>query len=469
MVFVSHIFVYLFFPVFLIVYYLTPARGRSLVILLFSYLFYGWWRPDFLVLLWVSTILDYTMGKWIVADQGKGRTGGRWLLVSMCGNLGLLFYFKYANWGMETLNALLGLTGHTPLAWASVVLPVGISFYTFQTMSYTIDLYRKEVPLARNLVDFSAYVVLFPQLVAGPIVRYATVAHELASRVHSGQKFSHGALRFMIGFCKKVFIADSVASLVDAAFALPEPSLVDAWLGTLAYTLQLYYDFSAYSDMAIGMGLMIGFDFLENFNHPYISRSLTEFWKRWHISLSTWLRDYLYIPLGGNRKGSWRTYLNLLITMLLGGIWHGAAWNFVLWGLWHGGLLAVERLWKERGGSGEPGRGVTLLLVMLGWVLFRAKDLPSAWGMMRGMVGLNGLGLSDAMAWQVTGWALCMGAIGWILVFVAPAWRDQVAATADPTRKARLASVYLVFLPLFVLGLLRLSAQSYVPFLYFQF
>lgn len=469
MVFVSHIFIYLFLPIFLVVYYLTPARGRSLVILGFSYLFYGWWRPDFLVLLWVSTLLDYGMGRAIVADQQRGDSGLRWLLVSLTGNLGLLFYFKYVNWGIETFNTLLGWSGQTPLSWTAIILPVGISFYTFQTMSYTIDLYRKEVPLAKNLVEFAAYVVLFPQLVAGPIVRYATVAHELSFRVHSWQKFSIGALRLMIGFCKKVFVADSVAPLVDAAFALPAPTAVDAWLGALAYTLQLYYDFSAYSDMAIGMGLMIGFDFLENFNHPYISRSVTEFWRRWHISLSTWLRDYLYIPLGGNRKGPLRTYVNLLVTMLLGGIWHGAAWNFVLWGLWHGGLLAVERRWKERGGSGEPGLLLTGVLVVLGWVMFRAKDVPSAWRMYKGMLGGNGLGLSADMAWQVSGWALSMGGVGAILVFVAPWWRARIEAETNSVQRSRLAASYLVFVLLFVLGLLRLSAQSYVPFLYFQF
>lgn len=467
MVFVSHIFVYLFFPLFLGVYFLTPARARSLVILLFSQLFYGWWRPDFLVLLWVSTLLDYGMGQRIVADQQQGRSGRRWLLVSLTGNLGLLAYFKYANWGIESFNALLGWSGHAPLAWTQVVLPVGISFYTFQTMSYTIDLYRKEVPLAKNLVDFAAYVVLFPQLVAGPIVRYATVAHELSQREHSWEKFSSGALRFMSGFCKKVFLADSVAPLVDAVFALPEPTAVDAWLGALAYTLQLYYDFSAYSDMAIGMGRMLGFSFLENFNHPYISRSVTEFWRRWHISLSTWLRDYLYIPLGGNRKGALRTYVNLLLTMLLGGIWHGAAWTFVLWGLWHGGLLALERRWKERGGKGEPGLLVTFILVVLGWVIFRAQDLSSAWGMYRGMMGLNGLGLSAELAWQLSGWTLSMGAVGAALIFVAPWWQARLERGAAEGQTKPLSQ--LIFLPLFVLGLLRLSAQSYVPFLYFQF
>lgn len=469
MVFASHVFLYLFLPVFLAVYYLVPFRWRSAVMVLFSYVFYGWWRPDFLVLLWFSTLLDYGVGKQIVAAQGRGRSGAGWLWMSVGVNLGLLAYFKYANWGIETLNTLLEGLGLTPFAWAPVLLPVGISFYTFQTMSYTIDLYRKEVPPARSLLDFASYVTLFPQLVAGPIVRYATVAHELVHRTHSLRLFSMGALRFMGGFCKKVLVADPLAPLVDAAFALPEPSLIDAWLGALAYTLQLYFDFSAYSDMAIGLGLMLGFHFLENFNHPYISRSVTEFWRRWHISLSTWLRDYLYIPLGGNRLGERRTYLNLMLTMLLGGIWHGASWNFVLWGLWHGSLLALERLWRARGGSGNPGWLPTLLLVMVGWVMFRAPDVGSALRLYQAMLGFSGLGLSDGMHWQVTGYALLMLGIGLVWVLLSPRWQTPVEPGQALLPSLQFSPRLLWLLPLFGLALLRLSAQRYVPFLYFQF
>ncbi len=472
MVFAANVFVFGFLPVFLAVYYLVPRAWRSGVIALFSYLFYGWWRPDFVLLLWLSTVVDFTAGRRIARGRERGEDPRAWLWLSVCVNLGLLGYFKYANWGIDTLDAMLLAYGAEPVEMARVILPVGISFYTFQTMSYTIDVYRGTARPVDRIVDFAAYVAMFPQLVAGPIVRYNSVAEQLREREHSATKFSHGALRFMIGFCKKVLIADSVAPLVDATFANPVPTFADAWLGTFAYTVQLYYDFSGYSDMAIGLGLMMGFVFPENFDHPYTARSITEFWRRWHISLSTWLRDYLYVPLGGNRKGPVRTYVNLMITMALGGIWHGANWTFVLWGLWHGALLAAERRFtrKQDGVRVAPRwpLPVTLLLVMLGWVVFRAPDVATALGFYRGMVGLNGLGLSDVVAWQVHGWAVLMLVVGLVLVWVAPAWRDFVGSRSEASR-GRWANSYLVFVGLFVVAVSRLAAQSYTPFLYFQF
>ncbi|MCB9797192.1 MAG: MBOAT family protein [Alphaproteobacteria bacterium] len=467
MVFASNVFLFLFLPAFLAVYYAAPARWRSWIIALGSYVFYGWWRPDFLTLVLFSTVVDYTCGQRIAQEHAAGRKGKPWVTLSVLVNLGLLGYFKYANFGVDSLNALLGGLGLEPMAWTQVVLPVGISFYTFQTMSYTIDVYRGKAPPVRSFRDFTCYVALFPQLVAGPIVRYNSVAEQLHSRTHSFEKFSEGALRFMVGFCKKVLVADTVAPLVDAAFALPDPSLADAWLGALAYTLQLYFDFSGYSDMAIGLGLMMGFRFPENFEHPYISRNITEFWQRWHISLSTWLRDYLYIPLGGNRHGPRRTYVNLALVMLLGGLWHGANWTFLIWGAWHGGILAIERRFSRKEGRRRVVRPLpvpfVMLLVILGWVIFRAPDVGVALTMYGGMLGLNGLAVSDAMAWQVGAWPMTMLVMGFIIVYVEPRWRRLVAEGHGWQRWE------LSFVPLFALALLRLSAQSYTPFLYFQF
>jgi alginate O-acetyltransferase complex protein AlgI len=472
MVFSSTAFLFAFLPAFLAVYYAAPRRFRTFIIAVASYVFYGWWRPDFVLLMWLSTVVDFTAGRGIVNERAKGATGKRWLLLSVCTNLGLLAYFKYANFGIDTLNAALMTADAGPVQWAEVILPVGISFYTFQTMSYTIDVYRGSARPVRSFQDFMAYVAMFPQLVAGPVVRYNTIAEQLHEREHSMARFSRGARRFMEGFAKKVLIADSVAPVVDAVFASDSPTMADAWLGTVAYTVQLYFDFSGYSDMAIGLGLMLGFTFMENFNHPYISRSITEFWQRWHISLSTWLRDYLYIPLGGNRKGPRRTYVNLALTMLLGGLWHGASWNFIAWGAWHGALLGLERRFTHRADGRRIAPNltipVTMVLVMIGWVIFRAPDFAGAMTMYAGMVGLNGLPLSDAISWQLTGWQLTALAIGVGVVYIAPRW-GRFVEQAQAQQARTVLGVQLLAVPLFALAVLRLFAQSNTPFLYFQF
>ncbi len=252
--------------------------------------------------------------------------------MGVTGNLGALAYFKYWNFGVDNVNAVLGAAGHEPLSVGTVLLPIGISFYTFQAISYLVDVYRRDAPPERSVVSFAAFIALFPQLIAGPVLRYKDLVDQFQEREHSLRRFSEGARRFFVGLSMKVLVADVAAPLADAVFAAPAPSLTEAWLGTLAYTIQLFFDFAGYSSMAIGIGLMIGFRFIENFDQPYISGSITEFWRRWHISLSSWLRDYLYIPLGGNRKGEARTYVNLGLTMVLGGLWHGASWNFLLGG-----------------------------------------------------------------------------------------------------------------------------------------
>lgn len=461
MVFSSNIFLFAFLPIFLACYYLTPWRAKSALILVFSYAFYAWWRPDFLTLLVGVTVISYGFALAIGAASDETRRY-QLLAAGVTVNLLALAYFKYANFGVDSFNVALAAAGFTPIEFAHVLLPIGLSFYIFHAISYLVDIYRREAPPARNLIDFAAFIALFPHLVAGPVLRYHLLAEQFRSRTHSFDRFSRGCVVFMIGFCKKVLIADTVAPLADAAFSVTVPTLADAWLGAVAYTVQLFFDFSGYTDMAIGLALMIGFVFPENFNDPYVSRSITEFWKRWHMSLSNWLREYLYVSLGGNRKGLVRTYVNLLLTMVLGGLWHGANWTFVLWGAWHGGILVLERYWAQRfGGPLLPGwlRVVkTMLLVMVGWVLFRAADISGAMRMFKGMVGLNGLSFSPPVEWQVTPDRIGILLLGTGLVYAMPWLRRKQGSYAR----------YLL-VPLFLWAVATLSSQSFTPFLYFQF
>jgi len=461
MVFSSNIFLFAFLPFFLACYYLAPKRARSVLILIFSYVFYAWWRPDFLGLLIGVTVVSYGFALAIDATQQAPRRYAL-LMAGVVINLLALAYFKYANFGIDSLNLALTGLGFEALEFTHVLLPIGLSFYIFHAISYLVDIYRRESPPARNLIDFAAFIALFPHLVAGPVLRYHLLAEQFRSRIHSLENFSRGCAVFMVGFCKKVLIADSIAPLADAAFAVPVPSLADAWLGATAYTVQLFFDFSGYSEMAIGLALMIGFVFPVNFNDPYTSSSITEFWKRWHMSLSNWLREYLYVAMGGNRKGRVRTYVNLFLTMLLGGLWHGANWTFVLWGAWHGALLVIERYWMQR--VGKPllpvwlGVIKTMLLVMIGWVLFRAADIAGAGQMFLGMVGWNGLAFSPAVQWQVTPDRLTVLLLGIALVYAMPFLKRQGGS-----------SVRYLPIPLFLWAVATLSSQSFTPFLYFQF
>ncbi|GGS26012.1 MBOAT family O-acyltransferase [Deinococcus knuensis] len=473
MVFSSNVFLFLFLPVFLIVYYLLPFRWRSAWILTGSYALYSWWRVDFLWLLIAITGVAYLYG--LILEKQPDGARRRWTLTSaIVLNLGALAYFKYANFGIDSFNAITQSFGMQPFTWAPILLPIGLSFFIFHAISYIVDVYRREEKATHNPLDFAAFIALFPHLIAGPVLKYNLLADQFRSRTHTMEKFSYGATRFMTGFAKKVLIADSIAPLVTATFNQPNPTMADAWLGALAYTLQLYFDFSGYSDMAIGLAAMMGFKFPENFNHPYISRSITEFWRRWHMSLSSWLREYLYISLGGNRHGRARTYLNLWLTMVLGGLWHGANWTFVLWGVWHGSILAVERrmkeasLWKPSPAwLTIPG---TMILVIIGWVMFRADSVPDAFRMYRGMLGLNGMGLSDTLAWQVKPSVLVSMVLAAVLVYLAPYWGNRVGDVGSRLLRPRLAvGATVVLLPLFVLAIMKLSAQSYTPFLYFQF
>jgi len=473
MVFSSNVFLFLFLPLFLAVYYLTPdrARLRNWVVLIGSYVFYAWWRVDFLFLFAAVTIWNYLIGM-AIARNGAGTTQARrWLALGVTVDLLTLGYFKYANFGVDSLNALLGSAGIEPVIWTHVILPIGISFYIFESISYIADVYRGDTEATRHPVDFATFIALFPHLIAGPVFRYKDLADQFEKREHSWEKFGEGSLRFMQGFIKKVFIADTIAPLATSAFGLTHPTTADAWLGALAYTAQLYFDFSGYSDMAIGLGLMMGFRFVENFNQPYVSQSITEFWRRWHMSLSSWLRDYLYIALGGNRGGTLKTYRNLFLTMLLGGLWHGANWTFVLWGAWHGLILCIERALGVKAAVSRfrPHRwALTLLFIVLGWVMFRSDNVGVALRMYGAMFRFDGAGLSDVYAGVVTSLEIATLLLAIAVAAVTGATSLRPASQPPLRAHGHLAAQVLIW-PLFLLAILKLSAQSYSPFLYFQF
>ena len=404
MVFSSLEFLFYFLPVVLGVYFLVPrGRGcqwRNLVLLVFSLGFYAWGEPVYVLLMIFSILMDYGLGRWI--EREKSRHGGRprlILAVSVALNLALLGFFKYTDFLIGTVSSLTG--AGIPLL--NLPLPIGISFYTFQAMSYLIDLYRGDVEVQRSPLDFGTYVSLFPQLIAGPIVRIRTVAEELRFRQESYEDFAAGVRRFTVGLCKKVLLANTVGEIWNKVSGMEVEGLpvLTAWIGLAAFTFQIYFDFSGYSDMAIGLGRMFGFHFLENFNYPYVSQSITEFWRRWHISLSTWFREYVYIPLGGNRKGLLKQVRNILIVWLLTGVWHGAGWNFVVWGLYFGAILMVEKWFLLRWLEKLPGfvrHLYTMLLVMLGWGIFAFDSLSEGLRYIGTLFGGSGGPLWDGNA-----------------------------------------------------------------------
>ena len=466
MLFNSYEFIFFLLPLVLAGYYLfLPKRWRHGWLALGSFVFYGWWDYRYCGLLLLAISVDYFAGGRIGAatDPAKKK---RWLWVSICSDMGMLGFFKYYDLGAGTANALAEWAGAGAgaIPLLHLVLPVGISFYTFQSMSYSIDIYRGQARPARSFIDFACYVSLFPQLVAGPIVRYHELDEQLRVRTHSWAKAGAGVTLFVLGLAKKVLLADAVAPMADWGFSQASIGFAGAWSSLVAYTLQIYFDFSGYSDMAVGLGLMIGFQFPKNFNSPYKSASITEFWQRWHISLSAWLRDYLYIPLGGNRKGAVRTYVNLFLTMLLGGLWHGASWTFMLWGAYHGTLLAVERMLGKHGLAWRLPRplqiGLTFVLVMFGWLLFRATTLEGWARMAKGLAGANGWGaaypLADAGALNWGMWLFCL-----VLVFAA---KNTWEIRWQPRWRLALG---LGLLFLISVGTFLVNTSS--PFLYFQF
>jgi alginate O-acetyltransferase complex protein AlgI len=476
-VFSSYLFIFYFLPLTLLLYYAAPRRARHLVLTILSYVFYGWANPLFVVLLFVSTTIDYVAGLVmarhpVTAGTPAPRAGPAKvaLAASLCSNLSLLGFFKYYNFGAENLDALASWIGLPALGLDTalrVTLPLGISFYTFQSMSYTIDVYRGRTAAIHSLVDFACFVSMFPQLVAGPIIRFSEVADQLRSRTHTVTKFARGTAFLCVGLAKKVLLANPCGKVADLAFDAGSLGPIEAWYGAAAYAFQIYFDFSGYSDMAIGLGLMFGFVFPKNFDSPYRAKSITEFWHRWHISLSTWLRDYLYVPLGGNRKGRARTYVNLLIVMLLGGLWHGASWNFVIWGGLHGALLALERLRGRAalyGGLPAPVRvAVTFTVVLIAWVFFRAADLPQAFRYLNDMMALGdpqpGAGLLAGIVYQpyYLGTFLVAGAVVW----TAPQTWDWTRTLTVPRTAIAIA--------LLIVSTAVLATQEYNPFIYFIF
>ena len=468
MVFTTHIFLCYFLPLFLAVYFSLPRAGRNLWITVGSYVFYGWWEPWFVCLMLFTTVLDFGWGR-VITRPGATKAQRRLAVVAcVVTNLSFLGFFKYYMFAAETLNQLLAAVGAEPFRVLQVVLPIGISFYTFHSLTYIIDLYRGDATPAKSFTDFSAFVALFPDLVAGPIIRYKTLAAQLASRDHTRSRFASGTLLFMVGFAKKILLANPAGSVADAAFNAAGPLALDAWVGVLAYALQIYFDFCGYSDMAVGLGRMLGFEFLKNFDAPYRADSITEVWRRWHISLSSVLRDYLYLPLGGNRRGPARTYVNLAVVMLLGGLWHGAKWNFLAWGAYHGALLGYER-WRGKQSLYEsfprPLRiGLTFVLMLFSWVLFRADSLPAAGHYYGAMFGLTPVADTAPLlaASLYTPYRLLILMLGAFLVFQPLQAHDWALRPVNWPRVA-------VALPLFALALTTMYSQDFNPFLYFQF
>ena len=390
MIFSSLPFLFFYLMAVLAVYKLTPLKLRNLVLLLVSLFFYGWGEPVYILIMLLSIVVDYVHGMLVERWRADDRKARRAVASSVFFNLAILIFFKYWDFIAGNVNALTGLS----LPALGLPLPIGISFYTFQTMSYTIDVYRQDAPVQKNPVTFGAYVTLFPQLIAGPIVRYKSVADQLESRREDLEKFVSGVQRFTVGAAKKVLLANAIGQLWDQSLASESLTAAGAWMGLAAYAFQIYFDFSGYSDMAIGLGRMFGFEFLENFDYPYISRSVVEFWKRWHISLTTWFREYVYFPLGGNRVPKWKWIRNILIVWTLTGIWHGAGWNFLLWGLYYGAWMLAERLllgrWLERLPA-ALGRVYTLLIVLVGWALFAVEDMGRLGAYFRSLAGGGGL------------------------------------------------------------------------------
>ena len=484
MVFSSLTFLYLFLPIALIFNYLTPYKYRNFVLLISSFVFYAWGGVSLTLLLLTSVIFNYFTGR-LIGWQIDKRRAKTVLVFGIAGNLLLLAYYKYTNFVVLNLSLLLDGFGLSfPVQDPGIILPIGISFYTFQALSYLIDLYKCKVDVQKRFIDLALYISLFPQLIAGPIVRYHDIADQLRNRMNTTDKFVSGITRFVIGLGKKVLIANQFALLADAAFQVAPENLSTfvAWAGIIAYSIQIYFDFSGYSDMAIGLGRMFGFEILENFNFPYIAKSIREFWKRWHISLTNWFRDYLYIPLGGNRQGEVRTYINLIIVFFLTGLWHGASWSFVAWGLVHGTFMIIERtgfgkildkLWK-------PVQHIyTLFIVILAWVLFRADDFSYAWGYYEAMFSYRSIQINRDMlevflnnqVYVLLLVATISSTRIWVIIhqFVKRKLQYTPGLNKDIIQITRSILMLLFIGSVMLFATISLIADTYNPFIYFRF
>lgn len=481
MVFSSIIFLFFFLPLTLLLYFLSPKNLRNLFLLVSSLIFYAWGEGFFVLIMLFSIAGNYIAG--LLIDRfRKSSLNSLILMGAILFNLAFLSLYKYGNFIADNLNIIFSLLHMNPMTIDPLHLPIGISFFTFQAMSYVIDVYRREAPVQKNPLNIGLYIALFPQLIAGPIIRYHDVAKQIVHRTVNRKKFAEGVERFVLGLGKKVLIANQMGLIADQIFSQTSGGLASgtAWIGIICYTFQIYFDFSGYSDMAIGIGRMFGFRFLENFNYPYISQSVQEFWRRWHISLSNWFRDYLYIPLGGNRRGSIRTYINLVTVFFLCGLWHGASWNFVVWGLWHGLFLALERMGLSAyiKKIWSPFRHVYLLsVVMLGWVFFRSDSLPSSLSYMSALFGLSA---KESAAYQINVDTHTTVVIVAAIIFSTPIFqfirnlKDKASSHLDGFRVklfhggAALSQALIIYIVLYA-SILSLSAGVYNPFIYFRF
>ena len=466
MVFSSTIFLCVYLPLVLLGYYICPKKGRNLFLLIVSLVFYAWGEPKYVFLMIFSILVNYIFGRLMDKHRENKKRLKLMLVLSVVIDIGLLSVFKYTDFIITNVNAIFGAN----FDLLNIALPIGISFYTFQAMSYTIDVYRNDVRVQKNLIDFGIYITMFPQLIAGPIVRYADVQDQLADRSVTTADFSEGIMRFVVGLGKKVLLANQMGAVWSDIYALGgDVSALMAWTGAIAYTFQIYFDFSGYSDMAIGLGRMFGFKFPENFRYPYQSVSITDFWRRWHITLSTWFKEYLYIPLGGNRRGLARQALNLLIVWSLTGFWHGAGWNFVMWGLYYFVILFIEKLFLLKALDKLPKffRHVyALLLIIIGWVIFASDDVSVLLPYLGSMFGANGaIGGMDV-------YTLLTKAVLLIICCIASTELPKklfLSAAGAMNEKAAFTLKSVLMIALLALSMILLIGDSYNPFLYFRF
>lgn len=467
MVFSSLTFLYLFLPIVMLIYYALPKKFKNFFILLSGILFYSWGEPFYVLIMLLSTMIDYCAGLFIHKFEGRRNLQRIFLIISVVMNLSLLGVFKYSGFIVTNINALFGTAIPNP----NLPLPIGISFFTFQSMSYTIDLYLGKIKVQKNPISFAAFVTLFPQIVAGPIVRYEDVAAELDDRVINLDCVYEGIVTFVTGLGKKVLIANNIGLLWSAVKAMDTGSMsvLTAWLGILAFTFQIYFDFSGYSDMAIGLGKMMGFNFPQNFNYPYMSKSISEFWRRWHITLGSWFKSYVYFPLGGNRKGKGRTIFNLAVVWLLTGIWHGASWNFILWGVLYGVMIILEKLFLRQILEKIPSFFswfYTMLLVVLGWVLFDTADLAAAGSYIAAMFGGSGVLIDN----QATYLLLNYGIVFAFCIFASTnLWARLVEFIKTKAPQIINYGTPICKTAVLILSTAYLVDASYNPFLYFNF
>ncbi len=472
MVFSSAVFIFIFLPCVLFGYYLIIPRYRNFFLLLSSLIFYAWGEQKFVFVMIASITINYISG--LLIDRAYNSKRGKWsasvLTISLCANLGLLFYYKYFTFAVLNLNNFF----HTSFTVKEIVLPIGISFFTFQSMSYVIDLYRRNIPVQKNPISVALYISMFPQLIAGPIVRYADIFLQIEERTIGVEKFTYGVQRFVIGLSKKLLIANVLGDVADKIFATPYTQIdpATAWVGAICYMMQIFFDFSGYSDMAIGLGKMFGFNFKENFNLPYISQSITEFWRRWHISLSTWFKDYLYIPLGGNRTGN--VYVNLTIVFAICGLWHGASWTFLCWGLWHGMFLVIEKLFKNWGILVRVPSVVkwvyTMFIVLVGWVLFRSGGISPTCHYLQTMFNMTEYEFIRFSVWYYLDRQILFTLlVAAVVSSKIPALFSTKVCTVAIIQNIAIFAKPACLLSLMLLNIIFIINSTYNPFIYFRF